>query len=596
MAQNVAVVRATLSATSGGTTDFTTSGFGTPAAAIIVLCNANTTNNPQDGANISVGFWDGTSQRVCSIGSTDNVATTDTYRYSDDSYGALVAGSANAAYTVSSITDGIRLTLSVDNTTLQRYATVILLSGISAKALTFTPNATVNATATSASLGFAPKLIFFTTVGATAADQGSTTSNAILSFGFAETGGTHRMVGYGALTAAADSTCTLLYSETRCVGQIFNGVESWTGEVTTFGADTFTMTTRTGGSGSDVTFALALGGADLSYDVGTLTTRTTTGTQANATDIAPAALLLNLSTATGTSLETGSGANGFVIGMADSTNEYSHNYYDEDAAGTTNCGSVASSTAVVDLDSSSGGSRTDMCVATVTFDSDSFDLDYTTVDATARKGWWVVFGGGGPVTHATTGALSGQGSTIAGSAARTRVHTNTGALVGQGSEVVGAASRTRLHATDGVLQGQGSDIDGSAQRNTSHATSGVLEGQGAEIVGSAQRIGDAVVHECSGALFGQGSAMSGEADNWVMRGFWPEPKKKPKLKEVVEKVKQNPEKALDLVKDKVIEKYPDIDYSKLEINLKLQRYVAQQIIILYKKQKREEEAIILLLV
>lgn len=36
MAQTVAVVRNTLTATGSGTTDFTKSGFGTPAAAIII--------------------------------------------------------------------------------------------------------------------------------------------------------------------------------------------------------------------------------------------------------------------------------------------------------------------------------------------------------------------------------------------------------------------------------------------------------------------------------------------------------------------------------------------------------------------------------
>lgn len=395
MAQNVAVVRANLTATGAGTTDFTSAGFGTPTAAIIVACAANSTNNPQDGATLSIGFWDGTNQRTIGVLAADGAATTNTFRISDDSYGVLplsAAGLTNA-YTISAVTDGIRLTLSVDNTVVERYATVILLSGVSAKALTFTPNATQNSTTESASLGFAPKLIFFTTIGDTSADV-AVEAVCIMSFGVAAVDGTHRMIGFGSVTAVADEVATIKYSETRCVGQVYNDATSttWAGEVTTFGTDTFTMTTRDAATGSDVCFALALGGADLSYDLGTLTTPTSTGVQSTATDIAPDAILAMLSTATSTTLETGSGANGLMVGMADDTNEYSHTIYVEDGAATTNTGSVASAVNFINLDSSSGGSRTDLCVGTVTMDTDSFDIDFTTVDATARKGWWVAFG------------------------------------------------------------------------------------------------------------------------------------------------------------------------------------------------------------
>ena len=391
MAQNVAVVRAGLTATGGGTTDFTSTGFGTPTAAIIIACNANTTNNPEVNFSLSIGFWDGTNQRAIGVSALDNVATTDTFRISDDSYGLLPIGGATNAYTISAVTDGIRLTFSVDNTGLSRYATVILLSGVSAKALTFTPNATQNSTTESASLGFAPKLVFFTTIGDTTADV-AIEGICSMSFGVAAADGTHRMLGFGSVDNAADETATIQYSETRCVGDAYNNTLSWAGEVTTFGADTFTMTTRDGASGSDVCFALALGGADLSYDLGTLTTPTSTGVQTTATDISPDAVLAMLSTATSTTIETGSGANGMMLGMSNGTDQFTHTMFVEDGAATTNTGSVATATKFIDLDSSSGAARTDLVVGTVTMDTDSFDIDFTTVDATARKGWWVAFG------------------------------------------------------------------------------------------------------------------------------------------------------------------------------------------------------------
>lgn len=398
MAQTVAVVRNTLSATLSGTADFTSSGFGTPTAAIIIWCNANATNNPQADAITGVGFWDGTNQRVVSFACTDNSANSATARSSDDSYGAKQtagSGSSEVSYTVSAITDGIRLTLSVDNTGVGRFCTVLLIAGVSAVTGTFTPNATQDATQESASLGIAPDLIFFASIGDTVADRTGATT-AVISFGFAEQGAVHRAIMWSSADSAANETAVVQFSETRCVGDVMGGSLVWSGEVTTFGADTFTMTTRDGATGSNVLFFLALGGADLSYDCGTLTTPVATGNDVNATDIAPDALLLMLSGASSTTLATDSQANSLMLGMADDNGEFCHNIIVEDAAATMNTASQASATACVDLDSSSGAAKTDLCDATATLNASDFTLNYTVVDGTARKGWWVAFGNAAP--------------------------------------------------------------------------------------------------------------------------------------------------------------------------------------------------------
>jgi hypothetical protein len=101
---------------------------------------------------------------------------------------------------------------------------------------------------------------------------------------------------------------------------------------------------------------------------------------------------------------------------------------------------------------------------------------------------------GGAVTHATTGALTGQASSIAGTAARTRQHPTTGTLTGPGSSIVGSASRTAAvvtHDTTGILIGPGSVISGSAARTgavLTHDTTGVLTGPGALLTGTANHI------------------------------------------------------------------------------------------------------------
>ena len=114
-------------------------------------------------------------------------------------------------------------------------------------------------------------------------------------------------------------------------------------------------------------------------------------------------------------------------------------------------------------------------------------------------------------THDATGALSGQGSVIAGTAAHIAVHATSGALAGQGAVVEGTATNFTVHATSGDLAGQGAVVDGAAERTgsaTEHSTSGALVGQGAEVVGSAAHI---VVHVTSGALAGQGAEIVGVA-------------------------------------------------------------------------------------
>jgi len=153
---------------------------------------------------------------------------------------------------------------------------------------------------------------------------------------------------------------------------------------------------------------LALGGDDLTYNTGTITTPTTTGNSLILVDVEPQTLLLAISTATGTTAHSDSGANGVALGMADDTTEYSHTAYLEDAAGTTNTGSVATTTDVLDLDSSSGSARTDVCTASATFVASSFILNYTTVDASSRKGWWVVFGVSAGTEHTADSIIYGN--------------------------------------------------------------------------------------------------------------------------------------------------------------------------------------------
>jgi len=159
--------------------------------------------------------------------------------------------------------------------------------------------------------------------------------------------------------------------------------------------------------------------------------------------------------------------------------------------------------------------------------------------ALSRVFFGQVAAAGGPVTHDTSGALVGPGTTVTGDASSATTRPASGALIGPGAAVAGAAARTRVHATTGVLTGQGSLVDGAADRQdgagpVTHATTGALSGPGAAVAGTASRTrvhatsgvliasgsiieaaaarsGAPVSHATSGALQGQGAAISGTA-------------------------------------------------------------------------------------
>ena len=112
--------------------------------------------------------------------------------------------------------------------------------------------------------------------------------------------------------------------------------------------------------------------------------------------------------------------------------------------------------------------------------------------------------------HGSTGALSGAGSTLAGTAAHIVVHSSTGALAGAGATAAGTAARLRAMASSGALAGAGATLAGTAARLRAMATSGALVGGGATITGAAARAA-AGVHDASGSLSAGGAALAGTA-------------------------------------------------------------------------------------
>lgn len=419
MAFTHAIVTQSLTATGGGTTDFTSSGFGTPDAAVLIYNSARSGANPGAGLSCGVGLWDGTNQRGVSVTAADAVGISGTARYQRDDYIAPIgaSGSSNwaAGFQASAITDGIRLTMAVDNTTNPRYATVLLLKGISAKVLTFTPNSSQNGTATCASLGFAPGALIALSIGHTAnsANSGSArTTGAVFSFGAALSGGTHRMAAWASEHTAADSDPTALFSESRLAAEVAAGALGWSLEVTSWGSDDFTATTRDAGTGGDTVYVLALGGADLAAAIGTITTATSTGAVDTATTgVDPDVLLLAMTASdTAGSIKTDAQASSIGFGFANATVQAGFACVDEDAAATMNAESEYSATDALLIRASTSGTGSVLVSADAAMGAEEFTLDYSVADATARKGWYLALGqavgGGGGAAVSLLGGLT----------------------------------------------------------------------------------------------------------------------------------------------------------------------------------------------
>jgi hypothetical protein len=74
-------------------------------------------------------------------------------------------------------------------------------------------------------------------------------------------------------------------------------------------------------------------------------------------------------------------------------------------------------------------------------------------------------------------------------------------------------------------------------------------------------------------------------------------KKKPKLEEIIELVKERPATALAEVKEQVKKEYPKIDYTQVARNVELQLFIAKQILIVLELQRiaNDEEDIEILM-
>lgn len=129
-----------LASNATGTADFTIPGIGTIGGAIVYTNRASTINDPAlaeaDTTWICAGFWDGTTQVSYAYHSEDGLTSpsfTDTWNaYSSNkiAYWCNNSGTTQFAATISSITDGVRITTNTSDGEAHRVMVILIPSSI----------------------------------------------------------------------------------------------------------------------------------------------------------------------------------------------------------------------------------------------------------------------------------------------------------------------------------------------------------------------------------------------------------------------------------------------------------------------------------
>ena len=401
MVQSVATVSGSLSASSGGTADLTSSGFGTVAAAIIHVSTASTTNNPEGtDAAVAIGFWDGTNCQSMTYHTESGQGTTDTYSDSDAS--SLVIrwqDGVSDTWAVSNITDGIRLTNN-DNVGGAYYITATLISGVDVAIGAVEPSNTQNNTTTVSGLSFAPSVVLMT--GHSLQTLSSRGSDFNLSYGVAVDDGslTQHCMGMRDTSGVGTSQKYTYFANNRiglCIG---NGSLTFSVELTSWETDGFVVTTRDGNNFSADFSYMALGG-DVLAELVKISTPTSTGDDSVSTTNTPKALVVAQLgiPAENTLYNAGNRTDGFSIGMSDGSNDYAFSLTSGDNIGTTNTQVYYNSSGVIDVDFENAGFGA-FLDATASFGAASIDFNYTKVLSTSRYGWGLAF------TEVATGSVN----------------------------------------------------------------------------------------------------------------------------------------------------------------------------------------------
>jgi len=404
-------------ATGGGTQDFTSAGFGTPDAYMVIVSHATANDTEASGACLSVGFGDKTTEGCNATFCRDQLTSTNTFRGGYNGSVLILKNStssnAGAAQFSAAITDGIRLNWTT--TPEQAYKiTVVLFQGVSAKCLINVTSGVTNA------VGFEADLVFLASARSTLAEHKTPieiTTYGALSVGIAVNEATAKNMSHnwGSQNAFATGAPYSVLHNDVCMSNPSNSSDNDTHyTIDTYDSDGFTVN-KVNGTDEKPLALLALKLTDgEAISLLTRTSRTTVGEDSYGVGFTPGFLF-----AVGTAHDTlneyinnDQQCSAFCIGVYDGTLAASHAITDEDAS----ADSEAHSYFATDIHcriANGAGASAELYQFDPTFHTGGYTLTYTgTPDGTARHMLVLAIGAPPPAQVNTyDGSLGGGGET-----------------------------------------------------------------------------------------------------------------------------------------------------------------------------------------
>ena len=340
MALSIQTTRVALN-TSTGTQDITISGFGTPKGAMFFATRATSVDEHQATASISVGFTDGTRDRLFGFGSEDGQATSDTIRMQATNGTAAVQTSAVAIdgrlRFDSWITDGVRINIAVAPATAW-YLTVVLFGGDDISNVYVgdaglgTGTSAVNIT----DPGFQADLVFAGGIGRNTSGTYDQVGAGIIHFGaWSRDANKQRGLCLGDETGVGTSVVNTLIETDTIGGQTYAGSNAWLGTISA-NASGFAVT-PSASAGSDVLYYMAIEWATTpNIDLIDVTLPTSGDYVENALSFQPDFGLMAMSSqTTADAVQSGAGPHAFSLHTLESGQAYSVGVACEDNVGTT---------------------------------------------------------------------------------------------------------------------------------------------------------------------------------------------------------------------------------------------------------------------
>lgn len=376
------------SRTTTGTQDFTSSGFGTPVAAMCVVGINTTLGTAADHVGVGIGFTDGIRNVSVYQRSQDNVTTTVTRRRGNTADLLHVVDNTNTVVMrvqfSAWITDGVRLNYSVAPGSAYRVACTLFGGPIvqAYAGAASTPSAIDTGTPITAP-AFQPDVVLVTNNDAQAFNDISA-SNLGMSFGFAvrnAAGNPHPQMNVSWIDINGVTT-TNIQGRTgdAFAGRVGNGGTQI--ELQDFTASGFTAMTRTVGAATTFGY-LALKLSGISAKALSFNSPTASGNDSiTGVGFRPMGAILGMSFAPAVN-QTYSDGNGEVFGLSMLTSgaQWCLGVSADDAVTTANVDTITHSAPVC----LRKDGATALAATLTSFDGDGFTMNYGTADASPRR-------------------------------------------------------------------------------------------------------------------------------------------------------------------------------------------------------------------